>query len=126
MTCRKCNHDKVKKFGYCGRSRAQRYRCLSCRSTFVVPIERPLGNHTTDLDAVVRALELMMEGASVRSISRLTGLHIHTFLGLMVTAGEVGWYNFGRVNTAIRCTPAMQAGLATTIWTMRDLFSASI
>ncbi len=64
MTCRKCNHDKVKKFGHCGRTRAQRYRCLSCRSTFVVPIEKPLGNHTTDLDTAVRVLELMMEGTS--------------------------------------------------------------
>jgi IS1 family transposase len=30
----------------------------------------------------------MMEGASVRAISRLTGLHIATILSLMVTAGE--------------------------------------
>jgi transposase-like protein/IS1 family transposase len=88
VTCRKCNHDKVKKFGHCGRTKAQRYRCLSCRSTFVVPIKKPLGNHTTDLDTAGHALELMMEGTSVRAISRLTGLHIHTILALMVTAGE--------------------------------------
>jgi IS1 family transposase len=30
----------------------------------------------------------MMEGTSVRAISRLTGLHIETILSLMVTAGE--------------------------------------
>ena len=35
----------------------------------------------------------------------------------------VAWYNFVRVNTAIRMTPAMAAGLTGTIWTMRELLS---
>jgi hypothetical protein len=42
----------------------------------------------THLDTAARVLELMMEGVSVRGISRLTGLHIGTILSLMVTAGE--------------------------------------
>jgi lambda repressor-like predicted transcriptional regulator len=42
----------------------------------------------SDLDIAAGALELMMEGTSVRAISRLTGLHIATILSLMVTAGE--------------------------------------
>jgi IS1 family transposase len=33
----------------------------------------------------------------------------------------VAWYNFVRVNAAIRVTPAMASGLTNTIWTMRDL-----
>jgi transposase-like protein len=33
MTCRKCNHT-AKKFGTYGKRRIQRYRCISCRSTF--------------------------------------------------------------------------------------------
>jgi IS1 family transposase len=41
-----------------------------------------------DIDTTARVLELMMEGTSVRAISRLTGLHIETILSLMVTAGE--------------------------------------
>jgi hypothetical protein len=36
----------------------------------------------------------------------------------------VAWYNFCRVNTAIRMTPCMAAGIASTIWTMRDLLAA--
>lgn len=36
----------------------------------------------------------------------------------------VAWYNFGRVNTAIRMTPCMAAGVTYTIWTMRDLLTA--
>jgi IS1 family transposase len=36
----------------------------------------------------------------------------------------VAWYNFVRVNTAIRMTPCMAAGITSTIWTMRDLLVA--
>jgi len=34
------------------------------------------------------------------------------------------WYNFCRVNTAVRMTPGMAAGITSTIWTMRDLLAA--
>src|ERR1039457_742557 len=33
----------------------------------------------------------------------------------------VAWYNFCRTNTAIRCTPAMEAGLTNHIWTISEL-----
>jgi transposase-like protein/IS1 family transposase len=33
----------------------------------------------------------------------------------------VAWYNFVRINSAVRMTPAMASGISTTIWTMRDL-----
>ena len=72
-----------------GKRTLQRYHCPQCNATFVDPIaEKPLGTHYTDLDTAARVLELMMEGTSVRAISRLTGLHIETILSLMVTAGE--------------------------------------
>jgi IS1 family transposase len=38
----------------------------------------------------------------------------------------VAWYNFVRVNTAVRTTPCMAAGITSTIWTMRDLLGTSI
>jgi hypothetical protein len=38
----------------------------------------------------------------------------------------VAWYNFVRMNSSIRCTPAMWAGLATTVWTIRDLLATGI
>jgi transposase len=60
-----------------------------CRATFLDPTaQRPLGTHYIDLDTTARVLDLMMEGMSVRAISRLTGLHIGTILSLMITAGE--------------------------------------
>jgi hypothetical protein len=33
----------------------------------------------------------------------------------------VAWYNFARVNTAVRMTPYMASGITSTIWIMRDL-----
>ena len=36
----------------------------------------------------------------------------------------VAWYNFVRVNTAIRMTPCMAAGITGTIWTMRGSLAA--
>lgn len=87
MTCAKCQHQECKKFGYFGKRRVQRWRCQSCKATFSQPVER-LDSHYTDLDTAARALELMMEGASVRAISRLTGLHIATILDLMLSAGN--------------------------------------
>jgi hypothetical protein len=36
----------------------------------------------------------------------------------------VAWYNFARVNTAVRMTPCVAAGVAGTIWTMWDLLAA--
>jgi hypothetical protein len=31
------------------------------------------------------------------------------------------YYNFVKSNIAIRCTPAMAAGVTSTFWTVRDL-----
>jgi transposase-like protein/IS1 family transposase len=35
------------------------------------------------------------------------------------------WYNFGRVHKSLRMTPAMAAGIADHIWTVRDLLEAA-
>src|ERR1700691_431121 len=89
MTCTRCNHGNSKKWGFSGKRKLQRYHCQSCKSTFVDPsAEKPLGTHYIDPETTARVLELMMEGTSVRAISRLTGLHIETVLSLMLTAGE--------------------------------------
>jgi transposase-like protein/IS1 family transposase len=89
MTCVKCSHQGTKKCGYSGRRRIQRYRCLQCHATFIDPVaDKPLGNHYVDPETTARVLELMMEGTSVRAISRLMGLHVGTILSLMLTAGE--------------------------------------
>src|SRR5271166_1155217 len=84
MTCRRCNHV-VRRFGTYGKRRIQRYRCISCKITFSEPAPK-VGRHYTDPETAAKALAMMLEGMSVRAISRLTGLHKHTILALMTTA----------------------------------------
>ncbi|HEV2401597.1 MAG TPA: IS1 family transposase [Candidatus Sulfotelmatobacter sp.] len=87
MTCVRCQHQSCKKFGYFGKRRIQRWRCNSCNSTFCEPAAK-LGTHYTDPETAAKALTLMLEGMSVRAISRVTGLHKTTILALMSTAAE--------------------------------------
>ena len=35
----------------------------------------------------------------------------------------MAWYQFCRVHQTLRVTPAMEAGLTTRVWTMRDLLT---
>ena len=84
MTCRRCNHT-ARKFGRYGKRNIQRYRCTTCKATFS-DYEPKLGTHYTDPETAAKALAMMLEGMSVRAISRLTGLHKGTILSLMLTA----------------------------------------
>jgi len=34
------------------------------------------------------------------------------------------YYNFCRIHTSIRCTPAMEAGITKHVWELRDLLTA--
>jgi transposase-like protein/IS1 family transposase len=84
MTCVRCNHT-CKRFGTYGRRKIQRYRCTSCRKTFSLPATS-LGSHYIAPEVATKALSMMLEGMSVRAISRITGLHKNTILSLMNTA----------------------------------------
>jgi transposase-like protein len=85
MTCVKCQHQTCKKFGYFGKRRIQRWRCNSRNSTFCEAAPK-LGAHYTDPETAAKVLSLMLEGMSVRAISRVTGLHKGTIPALMNTA----------------------------------------
>ena len=88
MTCVKCQHGSAKKFGYYGKARIQRYRCISCRTTFAEPQpESPLGTMRMPVDQAAKAIQCLIEGCSVRSTERLTGFHRDTILRLLVVAG---------------------------------------
>jgi transposase-like protein/IS1 family transposase len=89
MTCRKCEHGTAKKFGYFGKRRIQRWRCTSCKSTFCDPQPAsPLGTMRTELDAAIRAIQCLLEGCSIRSTERMTGINRNTIMRLLVLAGE--------------------------------------
>ena len=85
MKCVHCGNEGVAKFGK-HRNGQQRFRCLSYKKTFVEP--HALAGKQTDMKVAVQALSMLLEGMSVRSTSRLTGLDKNTILGLMVQAGE--------------------------------------
>ncbi len=88
MTCLRCTHGTAKRFGYYSKRRIQRWRCTSCSATFADPSTSKLGTHYTAPETAAKALTLMLEGMSIRAISRITGLHKGTILSLLETAGE--------------------------------------
>src|SRR5208283_3386649 len=89
MTCTKCQHQTCKKFGYFGKRRIQRWRCTSCNSTFCEPHARlTRAIMTSRPDAGLRAIQCLLEGCSIRSTERLTGLNRNTIMRLLVDAGE--------------------------------------
>lgn len=87
MTCIKCQHSEAKRFGFT-RNRIQRFRCPACNSTFTAPRPKPLGRHYIPTDKAAEIVSLLMEGMSIRSISRITGAHQGTILSLLLTVGQ--------------------------------------
>jgi transposase-like protein/IS1 family transposase len=88
MTCIRCHHSKAKRFGFYGRNKIQRYRCPACNSTFSEPRRRPLGRHYIQTEKAVQIIELLLEGMSIRAVSRITGAHQGTILSLLLTVGK--------------------------------------
>jgi transposase-like protein/IS1 family transposase len=88
MTCAKCQHSTVKKFGRYGRHRIQRYRCTSCSTTFSDPKPATTFAVRVDEAAALQAVQCLIEGCSLRSTERLTGLHRDTIMRLLILAGE--------------------------------------
>lgn len=72
----------------CGKdgSGFQRLRCNGCRKKFTEP--HALAGRQTSMEETVRVLSMLLEGMSVRSCERLTGINADTILSLMVEAGE--------------------------------------
>lgn len=86
MTCGACEVD-CKRFGV-NRNGTLRFRCPNCRKTFSEPRKSLLGNMTVPAEKVLAILNLFIEGTSVRSTERLTGVHRDTILKVLVAAGE--------------------------------------
>lgn len=57
-----------------------------------------------------------------RRLTRLTNAFSKKFRNFQAAVGlHYGYYNFVKFNSAIRCTPAMAAGVVSSPWTVRDL-----
>jgi transposase-like protein/IS1 family transposase len=85
IKCPSCNID-ANKFGR-HRNKLQRFRCPECGKTFTEAHAKIEKMNMTIEDAE-RVLTLLLEGMSVRSTERITGIHRDTILKLLGKAGE--------------------------------------
>ncbi|MDQ6788858.1 MAG: hypothetical protein M3033_18805 [Acidobacteriota bacterium] len=86
MTCHNCE-TLAKRFGK-DRKGKQRYRCNTCSKTFTEYEDKPLEGMYLPMDKAVLVLSMLLEGSSIRSIQRITGIEKKTILKLLVLAGE--------------------------------------
>jgi IS1 family transposase len=74
--------------------------------------------------SIVERSNLSMR-TSIRRLTRLTNAfskkweNLHAALSLYFA-----YYNFCRIHSSIRCTPAMESGITKNVWTIRDLLTA--
>jgi|ERR1700674_1027677 len=87
MTCHNCQTE-CKRFGKT-RQGNQRFRCRTCSKTFSESQPRPLGDMRLSLDRALLCLQLIVEGHSVRSTERITGVHRDTVLARSASRGEM-------------------------------------
>jgi IS1 family transposase len=63
----------------------------------------------------------------IRRFTRLTNAHSKKLENHgAAVALHFGHYNFARIHSTLRCTPAMAAGVASTVWSMDDLLDAAL
>jgi len=86
MVCHNCQLQ-AKRFGK-DRKGVQRYRCNGCQKTFLELQERPLGTMRLSMEKALQVLQLLVEGVSVRSTERITGVEKKTILALLERVGE--------------------------------------
>src|SRR5215207_8643459 len=86
MTCHNCQIQAVK----IGKDRKgnQRFRCNSCRKSFQPHRDKPLENMRLPMEKALLCLKLLVEGNSIRSTERITGVEKTTIINLLVLAGE--------------------------------------
>lgn len=86
MNCPKCN-QLSKKDGK-DRKGAQRFKCTECGKRFSIQKDKLLGAMILSEEKALLCLNLLVEGNSVRSTERITGVHRDTILSLLETVGK--------------------------------------
>jgi transposase-like protein/IS1 family transposase len=81
-----CAHPETKKFGHDSYGNP-RFRCKICGKTWTERQPKPLGSMKVPVDDAKMALRLLVEGNSIRSTERLTGIHRDTVCKLLVHFG---------------------------------------
>lgn len=80
-----CQHEVTKKHGK-DRNGNPRKRCLICGKTFTERA-KPLGDMRISMKDATLALGMLLEGMSIRSVERLSGLHRDTICDLVLVVG---------------------------------------
>lgn len=85
MVCHNCQTE-ANKHGTT-RQGIQRFRCRACSKTFIEPQTKPLDTMRLPVEKAISVLSLLVEGCSLRSVERVTGVHRNTILDLLVLVG---------------------------------------
>jgi len=86
MTCHNCK-AKARKYGK-NRQGKQRFYCNTCRKAFIEKTETLREDKRLPLDKVLQCVEMLLEGCSIRSVQRMTGVHRNTIMDILVVPGE--------------------------------------
>jgi transposase-like protein/IS1 family transposase len=86
MNCQACN-IKCRKYGKHPNG-LQRFKCPVCRKNYTEDHTRLFGSMIVAEDKALLAIQLLLEGTSIRSAERITGLHRDTIMRLLLVAGE--------------------------------------
>ncbi len=65
----------------------QRFVCKDCKRRWTEDRVKPIGDMRISLDKAALAIQLLVEGSSIRSTSRITGLHQSTISDLILKVG---------------------------------------
>lgn len=87
MACTKCGVS-CKRFGK-HRNGLQRFRCRLCGATFTEDHQAPfrVEDYLREPRGIM-AIQLLVEGCSIRTVERITGLHRDATMRLLIAAGE--------------------------------------
>jgi transposase-like protein len=85
-TCESCE-VKCQRFGT-HRNGLRRFRCPQCHKTYTEAHKPALEGSYVPQDRIVQVLQLLVEGNSLHSTQRITGLDLNTIMKILVKAGE--------------------------------------
>jgi len=77
--------------------------------------------NTLAKDKQATIIRAHVEGNSIRSMERMTGVHRDTIILKAAVALHFAHYNFVRIHQTLRVTPAMEAGIADHVWSIEEI-----
>src|SRR6266567_1932717 len=86
MTCGECD-VLCQRFGT-HRNGLQRFRCPQCKRTYTEAHRLTLGEMYVSEEKMLLAIQLLIEGNSIRSTMRITGIDANTIMKGLALAGD--------------------------------------